>query len=229
MSSDRSSDRKQQNALDALSSLASGEEPLAPAEPEAPPAQPPSVDPVVDIPKVPTRPAKPAAGSGRPDTPPAVQKAAKATPARAVSRAAAAAPAKAKPRAAAAAPTRRGRRVDPVKLRRRIAGMKQAEAWRQTAFPILVTIGLILMALGIVGLSLMPGESYNPDDDTDHWDVDPHSQLSKSGVKALVYASFPIGAVVIFGGILLVVQAARLKNLRIADEQILEPPEEEAV
>ena len=231
MSSDRRSNKKQQNALDALSSLAGGDDPLAPAEddapapqaPSRPAAQAPSDDGVVEIPKVPTRPTQPAAGSGRPDTPPAVRKAAKATPARAVSRTAA--PAAAKPRAATAT-TQRGRRVDPVKVRRRIAGMKQAEGWRQTAFPVLVTIGLLLVSLGIVGLSLMPGEKFDPSADTDNWDTDPNSPLAGGGMKFLTYASFPVGAVVIFGGILLVVQANRLKNLRMADERLLEPPEE---
>ena len=225
-------DKKQQNAFDALEALSGGSEPAPAPAPETPPAKPapkkPAVpspaanEPVVEIPKVPKRPTQPPAGSGRPDTPPAIPKAPKATPARAASPATAA-----KPRAAAA-PAQRTRRIDPVKVKRRIAARQQAEAWRQTAFPILLTIGLLLIVLGIVGLISMPSKSYDRGADTDNWDTDPHSPLGTKAVRFFIYASFPIGAVVILGGILLVIQASGLKKMREADELALYgPPAEE--
>jgi hypothetical protein len=234
-------DKKQQNAFDALDALAGGDEPsqapapeTPPAKPAAPkpapkkPAPPAASEPQVEIPKVPTRPTQPPAGSGRPDTPPAVKKAPKATPARAVARSAPAAKA-AKPAAAAAPKTRkRSKRNDPAKLKRRIAGLKQAEGWRQTAFPILATIGLLLIIMGIVGVVTMPSKTVDPLADTDNWDTDPDSPLAKPAIRFFVFASFPIGAIVILGGVLLVIQAARLKKMWTADELTLNgPPDEE--
>jgi len=236
MSSD-SRDKKQRDAFDALDALAGGgDSALAPETPPAKkapkpapkqPAAPPASDAEVEIPKVPKRPTQPPAGSGRPDTPPAVKKAPKATPVRAVAPpAAGAAPAPAKPAAATPKPGQRTRRIDPAKLKRRIAGMKQAEGWRQTAFPILMTIGLLLVGLGIVGLITMPSKSFDPKADTDNWDTDPNSPMGRPAIRFMTYAAFPVGAVVILGGILLVVQAMKLKKMWQADELILNPPEE---
>jgi len=236
-----SRDKKNQNAFDALDALAGGSDPSPAPAPEAPPAKPAAPKPApkkpaapaasqpqVEIPKVPKRPTQPPAGSGRPDTPPAVPKAPKATPVRAV--APSAAPAKAavaKPRAAAAKSGKRSRRNDPAKLKRRIAARKQSEGWRQTSFPILLTIGLLLVTMGIIGLATMPSKTVDRNADTDNWDTDPDSALGKPAIRFFVYASFPIGAIVMLGSVLLVIQAGALKKMRLADEFALNGPPEE--
>jgi len=242
-----SKSRKDQDALDALSALGGGD--AAPAEPPAkkPEAKPPASEPQdVEIPEVPAkRPSKPAENStGRPATPPPVRKAPKATPAPSVARSARPAPAKAAPArrapakaapakatSAKAAParasqrSRRPQRSDVAKIRRRIASLKQSEGYRQTAFPILLTIGLLLVVLGIIGLVMMPAKTLDPNQDTDNWDVDPHSRFNSKGFRYMVYATFPIGAVIMLGGVVLIVQAQRLQQLCLAEEQALEEQE----
>ncbi len=237
---------KKQDAFDALDAFASGEgppepQPPAPQEPAAPkPATPPPPPPPrKKRAAAPTpQPAQPAeqepliptvdGRSPRPEMPPAVPKAAKPTPAKAVGPAAAkvspaTAPVKAKAVAKAPGPAKPARRKGSMD-RRKLARINQQMNFRQTLIPILITLGVIIFALGIMGLMMLPDKTVDPDDqnyDPDNWDdLDPDSPLNKPVTKVAVYLTFPLGLLLWVGAGVLMAQVFGFKaKIRAAEAE----------
>lgn len=248
---------KKNDAFDALDAFAAGEDPAepqptqpapAPQQPAAPkPATPPPpppprkkraaappprpTQPVEQEPLIPTVDGR----SPRPEMPPAVPKAAKPTPAKPVGAAPGkatptqATPVKAKAVAAAPAPAKPTRRKGGMD-RKRLARINQQMNFRQTLIPILITLGVIVFALGIMGLMMLPDKTVDPDDqdyDPDNWDdLDPNSPLNKPVTKVAVYLTFPLGLLLWVGAGVLMVQVFGFKaKIRAAEAAAAEQEE----
>lgn len=186
--------KKKQDAFDALSAMASGEEP---APPEAP-----------AIPKVPPRP-------DRPTTPPPVTPRARPTPAKAVDKAT---PARARTAGKAKAPAAPGSSKPPSRAamaaqRRKEASQRKAETFRQTLIPILLTVGVLLVVVAIVGLASIPDNVGDDEVDTTNWDDETNPFLAKEWVKWLLIAALPVALILEFGAVIFILQSQRYKRL----------------
>jgi len=193
--------KKYSDAMDALSAMSGGQEqapefPQPFPSPDQPRVEPPSQQPEAPI-SPPSRPEQPAPAVQRPAAPdvrrgsPGGMPVAKAMPAFPASR------------TGHARPTARAR-----------AGHRQPTQeldfasynYRQTMIPILLTLGvLVLIAATILSVQLPSGGAKDPTGMT----MPPHPMLAASWAKWLVLAFFPVGAGLLFGAFMFIIQVGK--------------------
>ena len=97
--------------------------------------------------------------------------------------------------------------------RRKETSQRKAETFRQTLIPILLTVGLLLVVIAIVGLMAVPDNVGDDEVDTTNWDDETNPFLAKDWVKWVLIASLPVALILEFGAVLFILQSQRYKRL----------------